>query len=74
MTANTSDELTVIAMDLGVGVVGFVLSIGWGKATRTTMPSSTVRLLAIVWAGIGAFRNSARLRHVNAIDSALVAP
>jgi hypothetical protein len=42
----------LFGMDIGVGVAGFVLSIIWGKMSRTRMTKGTVRLLAIAWIGI----------------------
>lgn len=39
----------------GIGIVGFVLSIVWGKVSGTRMSSRTIRILAAVWIGIALF-------------------
>jgi len=42
-------------IDLAVGIVGFVISLGWGKATGRDMDRDTKLLLAKVWGGIALF-------------------
>ena len=51
----TDREMQAFTIDIGVGVVGFVLSIIWGTMTRATMTERTIRMLAFVWAGIAVF-------------------
>jgi hypothetical protein len=52
MKHSLSQMAPLFGMDIGVGVAGFVLSIIWGKMSRTRMTKGTVRLLAIAWIGI----------------------
>jgi hypothetical protein len=55
MLASISKEAPALIIDLGVGVVGFVLSIVWGKVSGRDMDRDTVLFLAKVWGGIAAF-------------------
>ena len=48
-------EAPLLAIDLAVGLLGFGLSILWGRATQKEMGLGTVRLLAFAWAGIALF-------------------
>jgi len=41
----------VAAIILAVGIVGFVASLGWGKASGREMDRDTVLFLAKVWGG-----------------------
>jgi hypothetical protein len=40
---------------LGIGIVGFALAVGWGKATGKKMDRATVIFLAKVFGGIALF-------------------
>jgi hypothetical protein len=42
-------------IDLGIGVVGFVLSFLWGKLSGRNMDRDTIVVLATVWSGIAIF-------------------
>jgi hypothetical protein len=55
MSADTSSKLFVLMIDLLVGVVGFGLSIGWGKVSGRNMDRDTLLLLAKVWGGLAVF-------------------
>jgi hypothetical protein len=55
MLASISREAPALMIDLGIGVVGFVLSIGWGKVSGRNMDRDSVLLLAKVWGGIAVF-------------------
>jgi hypothetical protein len=55
MLASISKEAPALIIDLGIGVVGFVLSIVWGKVSGRDMDRDTVLFLAKVWGGIAAF-------------------
>lgn len=48
-------EIPLLMIDLGIGVVGFVLAVGWGKASGKTMDRATVIFLAKVFGGIALF-------------------
>ena len=48
-------EFPLLMMVAGIGLVGFFLSIVWGKITRTRMTEGTIRMLAGVWIGIALF-------------------
>ncbi|HKF46782.1 MAG TPA: hypothetical protein VKB38_05445 [Terracidiphilus sp.] len=48
-------EAPLLFIDIGVGVVGFLLSLAWGAASRTKMTGGKVRVLALAWAGITLF-------------------
>jgi hypothetical protein len=48
-------EAPLLLIEIGIGVVGFLLSLLWGKASGTRMSGGTVRVLAFVWAGIAVF-------------------
>ena len=45
MLASISKEAPALMIDLGIGVVGFVLSVGWGKVSKRNMDRDTVLLL-----------------------------
>jgi hypothetical protein len=55
MLASISKEAPALMIDLGIGVVGFVLSIVWGKVSGRNMDRDTMLLLAKVWGGIAIF-------------------
>lgn len=55
MAIITNREMQAFAIDVGIGVAGFILSILWGKVSRTKMTQGTIRMLAFVWLGITAF-------------------
>jgi hypothetical protein len=55
MTHTFSREAPLLLIDVGIGVVGFLLSLLWGKASRRKMSVGTVRMLAAVWSGIALF-------------------
>ena len=55
MLASISKEAPAIVIDLGIGVVGFVLSVGWGKVTGRNMERDTILFLAKLWGGIALF-------------------
>jgi hypothetical protein len=42
----------VAAIMLAVGVIGFVVSLGWGKASGRDMDRDTVLFLIKMWGGI----------------------
>ncbi len=41
----------VAAIILAVGIVGFIVSLGWGKASGRDMDRDTVLFLAKMWGG-----------------------
>jgi hypothetical protein len=45
----------VAAIMLAVGIVGFTVSLGWGKTTGRDMDRDTVVFLAKMWGGIVLF-------------------
>jgi len=51
----TDREGAAIAIDVGVGIVGFALSILWGRVTRSKMTTGKIRMLMIVWVCITVF-------------------
>jgi hypothetical protein len=51
----SGDTVFVLAIDLVVGVVGFFLSVQWGKATGRDMDRDTRMFLAKMWGGIALF-------------------
>ena len=55
MLASIRKEAPAIVIDLGIGVVGFVLSVGWGKVTGRNMERDTILFLAKLWGGIALF-------------------
>jgi hypothetical protein len=55
MNHTFAKEAPALIIDIGIGVVGFVLSILWGKVTKTGMTKGTIRLLAGVWTAIAIF-------------------
>ena len=55
MIASISKEAPALVIDLGIGVVGFVLSVGWGKVTGRNMERDTILFLAKLWGGIALF-------------------
>jgi hypothetical protein len=48
-------ELPAIGIDLGIGIIGFVMSVGWGKSTGRDMNRDTILFLGRLWAGIAIF-------------------
>ena len=55
MLASISREAPALIIDLGIGVVGFVLSFGWGKVSGRNMDRDTTLFLAKVWGGVAIF-------------------
>jgi len=55
VTDRTLSKEVALAIDCVVGVVGVLLSLGWGKATGRTMDKDTKKFLAYIWGGIAAF-------------------
>jgi len=51
----SNGTLFVLFMDLLVGMVGFGLSIAWGKFSGRDMSRDTVLFLAKMWGGISLF-------------------
>lgn len=45
MLASISKEAPALIIDVGIGVVGFFLSFGWGKASGRDMDRDTTVLL-----------------------------
>jgi hypothetical protein len=52
---NAESEVFVLSIDLAIGIVGFVISLAWGKATGRDMDRDTKMFLAKVWGGIALF-------------------
>ncbi len=42
-------------IDLGIGVIGFILSFGWGKVSGRNMDRDATLLLVKIWGGIAIF-------------------
>ncbi len=42
----------LVLIDLGVGIGGFFLALGWGKVSRRTLDQETTAFLAKVFGGI----------------------
>ena len=55
MLSSISKESPALLIDLGIGVVGFVLSFGWGKVSGRTMDRDATLLLVKIWGGIAVF-------------------
>lgn len=55
MLASISKEAPALLIDVGIGVVGFFFSFGWGKASGRDMDGDTTMLLVKVWGGIALF-------------------
>jgi hypothetical protein len=55
MLSSISKESPALLIDLGIGVIGFILSFGWGKASGRNMDRDTTLLLVKVWGGIAVF-------------------
>jgi hypothetical protein len=53
--SKAGSEAFVLMIDLAVGIVGFAISLGWGKAAGRDMDRDTVLLLAKVWGGVALF-------------------
>lgn len=51
----TSREFGAFEIDIGIGVVGFILSLLLGRTTGMKMTNTKVRVLAAVWTGIAIF-------------------
>ena len=47
--------MPALVIDLGIGVVGFDLSVAWGRRTGGEMDRDTVLFLAKMWGGIAIF-------------------
>ncbi|MGC2618506.1 MAG: hypothetical protein WA414_05645 [Acidobacteriaceae bacterium] len=52
MLANISKDTPVLLMDVGVGVVGFLLCFIGGKASGRDMDRDTTMFLVKMWGGI----------------------
>jgi hypothetical protein len=52
MTIFTSREIQAIEIDIGVGVVGFLLSLLWGKITGAKITSSKIKMFICIYVGI----------------------
>jgi hypothetical protein len=55
MLNSLSKEGPGLFIDLGVGIGGFLLSLGWGRASGRTMDRDIVLFLAKIWGGIAVF-------------------
>ncbi len=55
MVASLQKEAPALIIDLGIGVVGFVLSVLWGKLTGRMMDRGTVSFLVKMWGAIALF-------------------
>ncbi len=55
MLASISKESPALLIDLGIGVVGFVLSFAWGKVSGRIMDRDATLLLVKIWGGIAIF-------------------
>jgi hypothetical protein len=55
MTHTLAREAPLLLIDIGIGAIGFLLSLLWGKISKKQMSSGTVRVLAVVWTGIAVF-------------------
>lgn len=55
MLASISKESPALLIDLGIGVVGFVLSFAWSKVSGRTMDRDATLLLVKIWGGIAIF-------------------
>ncbi len=53
--SNAESEAFVLSIDVAVGIVGFVASLGWGKVTGRDMDRDAKILIAKVWGGIAFF-------------------
>ena len=49
------EKVFVLIMDIIVGIVGFGLSVIWGKLSGRDMDRDTMLFLSKVWGGIAAF-------------------
>ena len=55
MLSSISKESPALLIDLGIGVVGFVLSFGWGKVSGRPMDRDATLFLVKIWGGIAVF-------------------
>lgn len=55
MLATISKESPALLIDLGIGVIGFILSFGWGKVSGRNMDRDATLLLVKIWGGIAIF-------------------
>jgi hypothetical protein len=55
MEHSFTNDAPVLVIDLAVGVVGFLLSIGWGAATGREMDRDNKVFFAKMWGGIALF-------------------
>lgn len=55
MLNSLEKEAPLLIIDLGVGCVGFLLSLGWVKTSGREMDRDTVLFLVKMWGGIAAF-------------------
>ena len=53
--SKTESTILIAVTMLAVGIVGFLLSLGWGKTTGREMDRDTVLFLAKMWGGIVLF-------------------
>jgi hypothetical protein len=49
------DKSPALIIDLVIGIAGFSLSVGWGKASGRKMDRGTMLFLAKLWGGIALF-------------------
>jgi hypothetical protein len=47
--ASITKEAPLLFIDLGIGIVGFIISLGWGKVTGRDMDRDTILFLAEMW-------------------------
>lgn len=55
MSLNISKEWPALVFDPCLGVVGFLLSVGWGRVSGGEMDRDAVIFLAKLWGGIALF-------------------
>jgi hypothetical protein len=51
----TNREQQAVLIDVVFAIIGFILSILWGKISRTTMTRGTVKTLGMIWIGLAIF-------------------
>ena len=47
--------MPALGIDVGIGVIDFVMSLGWGKVTRRDLDRNTILFLSKTWSGIAIF-------------------
>jgi hypothetical protein len=55
MTLRPGTLLPLIEIDLAIGIVGFALAVGWGKAVRKNLDRDTVLFLGKMFGGLMLF-------------------